>query len=589
MSEETLQFTLNGAPVQLTVASDAFLVDVLREQLGLTGTKRGCGNGECGACTVLIDGEPVASCMYPIMKVQGRSVLTVEGLGTAQSLHPLQKHFLLEGAVQCGFCTPGILLAAKALLDKNPDPTEREIVEAISGNLCRCTGYKKIVKAIQAAAREIRGEECELETSARSGAAGGAIGRPAIRKEGIAKVLGEAKFADDLSFPGMLYAKVLRSSHPHALIRSINVDRARSLPGVEAVLTARDIPGRNRMGINIKDEVVLAEDKVRFIGEAVAIVAARTQALAEEALKLIEVDYEPLPVVSSPLEAMVEGAPLVHAQGNILHHRKIRRGDVEEGFRQAHVIAGDTFKTQMVEHAYIEPEAGVALMEGDSLVLYAVSQGVHYHRSDVAAVLGWPVNRVRVVQTTTGGGFGGKIDLSVHPYIALLAVKTGKPVKMVYSRAESIAASPKRHPFIMTYKFGADREGKLVAAEVKIIGDTGAYASYGPAVLTRSAVCALGPYYVPNVKIDAYTVYTNNPIAGAMRGFGSPQIAVAHEAIMDQLAEKLGLTPVEIRRRNVFHDGSVTHTGQVLAAGVGIEETIIKAAEHSGLEGANRI
>jgi len=584
MAKETVFFELNGRPVQIEVDSDAILVDVLREDLRLTGTKRGCGNGECGACTVIIDGEPVASCIYPAVKVQGKKVVTIEGLGTAEKLHPLQKYFLRDGAVQCGFCTPGELLTAKALLDKNPNPAEEEILQAISGNLCRCTGYKKIAAAVKNAAAEIRGEEVENGKLTAWDADSGAIGRSVPRKEGVAKVLGQAVFADDLQFPGMLYGMVLRSKYPHALIKGINTDRASALPGVEAVLTSKDIPGSNKMGILAKDEQALAGDRVRFIGEPVALVAARSKSLAREALKLIEVDYDPLPVVNSPLEAMAEGAVKVHPQGNVQHHRKIRSGNIEEAFRQAHLVVEDTFKTQLVEHAYLEPESGVALLEGDTMTIYAVSQGPHYQRNEVASVLGWPVNRVRIAQTTTGGGFGGKIDVSVHPYIALLALKTGKPVKMTYSRAESMAASTKRHPFIMKYKLGVDREGRLVAAEVEIIGDTGAYASFGPAVLTRSAVCALGPYYCPNVKIDAYAVYTNNPIAGAMRGFGSPQMSIAHEALMDLLAEKLGLSPVEIRRRNVFKDGSVTHTGQLLKAGVGMSRTLEEAARESGLQ-----
>jgi CO/xanthine dehydrogenase Mo-binding subunit len=402
--------------------------------------------------------------------------------------------------------------------------------------------------------------------------------------DGLPKVLGKAKFAADLAFPNMLHAKVLRSPHPHARILGIDTSKALALPGVAAVLTAKDVPGRNRYGILVKDQPVLAEEKVRFAGEAVAIVAAASERLAEEALSLIEVRYEELPVVSSPLEAMREDAPRVHEDGNILHWRKIRKGDVEEGFARAAVIVEDTFKTQLVEHAYLEPEAGVAVPETGRLTIYAVSQGVHYIRSEIAAILGWPLGRVRVVQAVTGGGFGGKIDLSVHPYIALLAAKTGRPVKLVYTREESMLASTKRHPFIMTYKIGATGEGKLIAAEVKIIGDTGAYASYGPAVLTRSAYCSLGPYAIPHVKVDAYAVYTNNPIAGAMRGFGAPQMAIAHESIIDLLAEKLGMSPVELRLKNAFTEGSETPAGQVLAAGVGIKETILQAAARAGLK-----
>ncbi|MBF7084462.1 molybdopterin-dependent oxidoreductase [Desulfallas sp. Bu1-1] len=555
------------------------LVDVLREKLGLTGTKKGCNSGECGACTVLLDGQPVASCVLPALKAQGKQIITVEGLGTAKELHPLQKAFLVHGAVQCGFCTPGMLMSAKALLDKNPSPTPEEIKMAISGNLCRCTGYKKIIDAVMAAAAELRGEKTITMPTVGEQVVGSSV----PRVDGIPKVTGQAKFADDLSFPNMLYAKVLRSAHAHALIKNINTKRAKALPGVIAVLTADDVPGRNGYGIHIKDQPVLAKDKVRHYGDAVAVVAAETLKIAEQALELIEVDYEPLPGVFTVEDALKPGAPKIHPNGNLVLHRKVYKGDIEKGFQEADVIIEDTFKTPMVEHAYIEPEAGIGVYDGGKIIVYAVSQGVHYHRSEIAANLNYPVSKIRVVQTTTGGGFGGKIDNSVHILVALLALKTGRPVKLTYTRAESIIASTKRHPFTMRYKLGARKDGKLVAAEVEIYGDTGAYNSYGTAVLTRVATCALGPYEVPNVKIDTYTVYTNNPVSGAMRAFGAPQAAIAHEAIMDELAKKIGISPVEIRRINAFRKGSATPTGQILNDGVGILETIERAVEKSGM------
>ncbi|NMB35225.1 MAG: molybdopterin-dependent oxidoreductase [Firmicutes bacterium] len=581
MAKKQLTFELNGKTVEVEVNPETLLLDVLREDLKLTGTKRGCGNGECGACTVLVDGEPITSCIYPALKVQGKKVLTVEGLGKEGKLHPLQKNFLSEGAVQCGFCTPGMLLTAKALLDKTPRPTEKEIHEAISGNLCRCTGYKKIVQAIDKTASEVyTGAVSGAEKERDKQAGPGAIGKSIARKEGVSKVLGRSKFAADLHFPGMLHAKVLRSAYPHALLKGIDTGRARNIPGVEAVLTAEDVPGTNSVGYIIKDQQVFAKDKVRFMGEPLAVVAATTEKIAEEALKEIVVDYEPLPVLSTPEEALADKAPLIHDQGNVLLTRKVRRGDPEKAFKQAYIIVEDTFKTQMVEHAYIEPEAGVALIEDDIVVVYAVSQGVHYHQEEIAAVLNLPLNKVRTIQTTTGGAFGGKVDLNVHVYVALLAQKTGLPVKMVYSREESIVASTKRHPFTMTYKMGADREGKLIAAEITMIADTGAYASYGPATLTRAVTLAVGPYVVPNIKIDACAVYTNNLICGAMRGFGVPQIAVAHEGMMDRLAGELGISPLEMRRRNIYKEGSVSSSGQTLKA-VGIGRTLEAAVQET--------
>ena len=305
--------------------------------------------------------------------------------------------------------------------------------------------------------------------------------------------------------------------------------------------------------------------------------------LAERALGLIRVDYEPLPAVFDPLEAMEPGAPVVLGTSNVRLWRRVRRGDAERVFATAPVVVEGTFRTQLVEHAYIEPEAGVAVPGEKELTLYCVSQGVHYTRSEMAAMLGWPVSRVRVVQTVVGGGFGGKIDLSVHPFIALLAVKTGRPVKLVYTREESMQASTKRHPFLIRMRLAANREGRLLAGEANIVGDTGAYASYGHAVITRAAASAFGPYNMDAVKVDAYMVHTNNPIAGAMRGFGVPQMATAHEQLMDMLAERVGLTPLEIRRRNVWRRGdAITATGQELPGGVAVLDTVERAVTASG-------
>jgi CO/xanthine dehydrogenase Mo-binding subunit len=364
----------------------------------------------------------------------------------------------------------------------------------------------------------------------------------------------------------------------------VDCSAALGLEGVAAVVTAADIPGRNLYGIIVKDQPFLAVDRVRYVGEAVAAVAADTVDIAEQALDLIRVDYEPLPAVFDPLEAMEPDAPVVLGTSNVRLWRKVRRGDTEQVFAAAPVVVEGTFRTQLVEHAYIEPEAGLAVPGEGELTLHCVSQGVHYNRGEIAAMLGWPVGRVRVVQTMVGGGFGGKIDLSVHPFIALLAVKTGRPVKLVYTREESMQASTKRHPFVIRMRFAADHEGRLLAGEAHIVGDTGAYASYGHAVMTRAAASAFGPYNVGAVKVDAYMVHTNNPIAGAMRGFGVPQMATAYEQLMDMLAEKVGLTPLEIRRRNGWRPGhATTATGQELSGGVAVLETLERAAAGSRL------
>ena len=572
MTERTITFTLNGLKQTVRVAENLLLLDLLREDLGLTGTKRGCGDGECGACTVLVDRHPVASCIYPAAKVDGRTVMTVEGLGrTQKDLHPLQTWFLKLGAVQCGFCTPGILLSAKALLDRNPKPTAEEAREAITGNLCRCAGYQKIVEAVLAAAAELRGESLP----GRKDTGGeGALGRSLLKLEGIPKVMGTAQFAADLKRPGMLYGAMVWSPYPHARIIAIDTEPALSVEGVAAVLTAKDIPGPNAYGTIIKDQPFLAAQKVRYVGDPVAVVIAKDETIARLATKKVRVNYEALPPLFDPNEAMKPEAAKIHDRGNILIYRKIRKGDMEEGFRQSDVIVVKSLTTQTVEHAYMEPEAALAFWDGEMLVVHCCSQGTHYHRQEIARMVNFPVSKVRVIQATTGGGFGGKIDLSLQHFVALGAFVTGRPVKMVWTREESFRTSTKRHAFYLNYRVGATRQGRLTAAYAEIIGNTGAYASFGPAVITRSATMALGPYDCPNVHVDAYGIYTNTQISGAMRGFGAPQMSPCHEPIMDEIGRKCGLSPVEIRRINILKIGSSTVTQQILTAGVGALETL---------------
>ena len=390
------------------------------------------------------------------------------------------------------------------------------------------------------------------------------MGASVARKDAVRKVTGQALFAADIVRPGMLHAKVLRSTVPHAILKAIDISEAAAYPGVVKVLTAADIPGcgtvgtllkgescterdacfslskPSGVGIILKDEPVLVHDKIRRIGDAIALVAAETEQAAEAAVKLIKVSLEEIPAVFDPVEAMKPDAPQVH-DNNILTLRKIRKGDVDAAFAKADFILENTYRTQSVEHAYIEPEAGVAEYDGATLTMWVSTQNVHFDRKEVARTMNMDVNRVRIVQAVTGGGFGGKLDISVQCHLALLAYYTRRPVKLVYSREESMAASAKRHPYIIHYKTAVTKDGKWTALKTTIIADTGAYASYGPGVITRAAVHATGPYEVPNVWVDAYGVYTNNPMAGAMRGFGVPQMAFAHESQLDQMAEKLGL------------------------------------------------
>ena len=403
------------------------------------------------------------------------------------------------------------------------------------------------------------------------------VGSSILKPDSTAKVTGQAIFAADITRPGMLFAKVARSTVAHATIEEIDVSEAAAMPGVVAVFTAKDIPGTNGVGMIIKDEPVLAGDKIRRIGDALALVVAESEEIAIAASKKVKVKATELPTYFDPVAAMAENAVAIHGSSNIMSVRKVRKGDVDAAFAAAKVIIEKKYLTQWVEHAYIEPECGVAEYDGKLVTVWVSTQNVHFDRKEVARNLGLGVHQVRIVQTVTGGGFGGKLDISVQCYLALAAYKIGKPVKMLWHREESMVASAKRHPYIMEYKTGADADGKLLAVKASIIGDTGAYASYGPAVLTRAAVHATGPYEVPNVYVDAYTVYTNNPQAGAMRGFGVPQVAFAHETQMDLLAEELKMSPYEIRRINVLRAGGVTATGQLLENSVGIGETLDQA------------
>jgi CO/xanthine dehydrogenase Mo-binding subunit len=408
------------------------------------------------------------------------------------------------------------------------------------------------------------------------------VGKPLPRADGLPRVLGTAKYAADIWFSDTLYAKVLRSPHPHARIIDINTERARLLLGVHAVLTAKDIPGSNRYGTLVKDQPILAEDVVRFVGEPVALVAAVSEEVAVEALRLIDAQYEPLRPVFTIGEAMTPDAPCVHEDGNVGLERKFVKGDIEAGFADADAVVENTYRTGFLEHACIETEGGIARWEeNDSVTVWCSTQNPHYDREEIASALNTSLNKVRIVQAATGGGFGGKLDISVQCHLALLAQHTRRAVKMVYDRQESFAVTTKRHPMHIRYKSGATREGRLTAAEVDMTINTGAYASYGPAVLTRSCVHATGPYQVPNVKVKAKLVFTNNPVAGAMRGFGVPQVALAHESQMDALAAELHMDPLQIRIKNALTVGSSTITGQVLQGSVGARATLLAAAREA--------
>jgi selenium-dependent xanthine dehydrogenase len=582
--KSTIEITVNDQTHKMDVPESRTLAEFLRLDLGLTGTKIGCEEAECGICTVLVDGTPVDSCIYPLFKAQGARVETIEGLAQNGDLHPLQKAFVEHGAVQCGFCTPGLIMTGKALLDENPDPDEHDIKVALKDTYCRCTGYRAVVNAIQAAASELRGEGLTPWQPPETVEPLRVIGQPVPRPDEVEKVTGAARYADDYVFPGMIYGRTLRGAYPHARVLSIDTAEAKALFGVRAVLTHADIPGEDTHGLVHYDWPALAGDKVRYMGDPVAIVAADTPEIAAQALDLIHVEYEPLPVVGGPVYARREDAPLVHEEwktGNLLKHIKVRHGDLAKGFAEADVIVERTYHTPTTEHAFLEPECSIAVPAGyddehPKLTIYVGSQIPYADRHQVARVLGVAEEEVRVRGTLIGGGFGGKEDLAGQAHAALLAQATGKPVKMLYTRQESLLFHPKRHATVIRIKTGAKRDGTLTAVEAELYGDAGAYASLSDKVMTRATTHATGPYNIPNARIDCYAMYTNNPPSGAFRGFGVTQSAFAVESNMDILAEELGIDPVELRRKNAQQVGVVTATGQVLRESVGLLETLDK-------------
>lgn len=567
-----ISFVLNGSREEIEVDTHRRLIDVLREDFRLTGTKEGCGHGDCGACMVLVDGEPVNSCLVQARKVDGKSVVTIEGIAADGQLHAIQRAFVDVGAVQCGYCTPGMIIAAKAILDANPEPTREQIIRGLSRNLCRCTGYVRIVQAVERAAALINGRA--LPAAEERGAVGASIRRLDV----IDKVTGRTKYAGDWFLNGMLHAKVLRSSQRHARIVSTDTSEAKKLEGVAGVFTAADVPGSNQIGMVIKDEALLADDRVRWYGDPIALVAASTEDIARRAVSLIRVEYEPLEPVTDRWQAQEEKTIKLFEGGNLLptfEPRIIQKGDVEAGFAKADAVVDGTFTTPFIEHAYLEPETGVGFLDEEGRVTVGVAtQSIYEDREAIASVLGIDVSGVRVFQTASGGAFGGKYDSHIACLVGLLVYKLRRPVRLVYSRTESFLASGKRHPFHMRYRVGATRDGKLTAVSADLVADTGAYAKFGPIVLLVAPLHATGPYYVPNVLIQGKAAFTNNPYGSAMRGFGTPQVHFAIESQMDMLAEALGMDPLELRYRNALEEGAETATCQRLGVSTPLKETI---------------
>ena len=577
LDTQTMELKVNGQPRSVQAGPGEMLSDVLRYQLDLTGTKIACDEAECGTCTVLVNGQPVLSCVYPAQKAAGDSIKTIEGLSENGNLHPLQEAFVKFGAVQCGFCIPGQIMTAAALMETNPDPTEAEIRKALKDTLCRCAGYPTIIRSIQAASDSVRTGNPVADPQLPLPSKMRVIGQVVARPDGVEKVDGSAKFADDYSFPGMLYGATLRAGTPHAILRKLDISAASMAEGVAGILTAEDIPGEVNHGLVVKDWPALVGigEEVRYVGDSVALVVADTPESAQRALDLIEAEYEDLPVVSDPVQARKADAPDIHENGNLLKHIKVRKGDLEVGFEEADIILEDTYHTAITEHAFLEPECAIARLTDEGRIeVYVGSQIPYADRSQIARCLDMAEDEVRVIGTLIGGGFGGKEDIAGQIHAAMLAKATGRPVKILYDRHESMLVHPKRHATQIRVKLGAKNDGTLVAVETELYGDTGAYASLGEKVMTRATTHSAGPYVVPHVKADCYAMYTNNPPAGAFRGFGVTQSAFAVESMMDDLAEQLELDPIELRRKNALEVGSLTNTGQELRESAGLIECI---------------
>ena len=559
--------TVNAHPVQVVVdEKQAVLLDLVREDLGLTGTKQSCDRkGQCGTCMVLVNGKAVLSCITKVAALEGAEVTTIEGLGTPDRPNLVQQAFVLAGAVQCGFCIPGMIVTATELLEANPAPTRAEIGRALRRNLCRCTGYVKIIDAVQLAGRFLRGEIAPADLLPGPDAPPLGVSHP--RPSALAKACGTAAFGADIRMPGALEIAVVRSPHAHAVIRGIDTAAAAAMPGVAGVMTAADIKGTNRIKYTVADRPILCDDTVRTLGDAVAIVAAETKEQALAAVDAVIVDYEPLPVLASPEAALADGAPQIHPDlPNLCYSQPIVKGDVASAFASAAAVVEGRFRTQINHQAPLEPEVSLAYLEGEGedaeLVVIGRSINIHLALASLQAALGWEA--IRYEEAFSGGQFGIKVEVITEGIAAAAALHFRRPARYVPSLAESMLATSKRHPFDMGIRLAANAEGRLTALDMDITVDNGAYMSLGIVILNRALHMLTSSYFVPNIHVTSRLVYTNNPWGSAARGAGPPQTHYAVESAIDLLAEKMGIDPLEFRRRNSLQPGETKATGHIV-------------------------
>ena len=583
---ECYSFVVNGVPC--STEEEKPLLRYLRDELRLTSVKDGCSEGACGTCTILVDGKAVKACVLSTKRAAGKEIVTVEGLSEAER-EAFVYAFGAVGAVQCGFCIPGMVMAGKALLDQNPNPSEAEIKKAIRGNVCRCTGYKKIIEGIALAGAILRGE-ASVDPALEEGEDYG-VGARAFRTDVRDKVLGRGEYCDDLYLDGMAHASAVRSQYPRARVLDIDASAALALPGVLAVLTADDVP-HNKVGHLQQDwDVMIAKgDITRCVGDAVCLVVAENEAVLKQAKELVKVDYEPLEPVRTIQEARAADAPILHPGGNLCQQRHVTRGDARAALAQSKYVVTQSYRTPFTEHAFLEPECAVAFPYKDGVKVYTSDQGVYDTRKEISIMLGWEPECIVVENKLVGGGFGGKEDVSVQHLAVLAALRVNRPVKAKLTRQESINFHPKRHYMEGTFTLGCDENGIFTGLDCEIHFDTGAYASLCGPVLERACTHSVGPYCYQNTDIRGFGWYTNNPPAGAFRGFGVCQSEFALESNINLLAEKVGISPWEIRFRNAIEPGKALPNGQIADCSTALKETLLAVkdvyeqnAAHAGI------